>query len=165
MYMQMGGNPGDGATWPAQTGAADAAKALGVKLIEQFSAWQPETMIDQFSEAWPPSRPASSSWAIPGNGAFEDLVKQAVDQGVVVTAGNSPLTELCRSTTARRASAMPASTSTRAASLTAEEDDRVRQAEVRRQGDGVRRCFSQAERGQSDKGLADTLEKAGLKVD
>ena len=25
--------------------------------------------------------------------------------------------------------------------------------------------FSQAERGQSDKGLADTLEKAGLKVD
>jgi simple sugar transport system substrate-binding protein len=30
MYMQMGGNPGDGATWARQTGAADAAKAFGI---------------------------------------------------------------------------------------------------------------------------------------
>ena len=38
MYMQMGGNPGDGATLARQTGAAAAAKALGVdSLNEQFS--------------------------------------------------------------------------------------------------------------------------------
>ena len=30
IYMQMGGNPGDGATLARQTGAAAAAKALGV---------------------------------------------------------------------------------------------------------------------------------------
>ena len=51
MYMQMGGNPGDGATLARQTGAAQAAEAFGVDLKEQFSAWAPETMINQFKEA------------------------------------------------------------------------------------------------------------------
>ena len=52
IYMQMGGNPGDGATLARQTGAAAAAKALGVdQLNEQFSAWAPEKMIDQFKQA------------------------------------------------------------------------------------------------------------------
>jgi simple sugar transport system substrate-binding protein len=37
MYMQMGGNPGDGATLARQTGAKQAADALGVQLNEQFS--------------------------------------------------------------------------------------------------------------------------------
>jgi simple sugar transport system substrate-binding protein len=39
MYMQMGGNAGDGATLARQTGAAQAAKALGIELKEQFSTW------------------------------------------------------------------------------------------------------------------------------
>ena len=51
MYMQMGGNAGDGATLARQTGAAQAAEALGVDLKEQFSAWAPETMINHFKEA------------------------------------------------------------------------------------------------------------------
>ena len=52
IYMQMGGNPGDGATLARQTGAAAAAQALGVdQLNEQFSGWAPETMIDQFKQA------------------------------------------------------------------------------------------------------------------
>jgi simple sugar transport system substrate-binding protein len=41
MYMQMGGNPGDGATLARQTGAKEAAEALGVDLKSQFSAWPP----------------------------------------------------------------------------------------------------------------------------
>ena len=45
MYMQMGGNAGDGATLARQTGAKEAAEALGVDLKSQFSAWAPETMI------------------------------------------------------------------------------------------------------------------------
>ena len=51
MYIQMGGNPGDGTTLARQTGAEQAAAALGVQLKEQFSAWAPETMINQFKEA------------------------------------------------------------------------------------------------------------------
>ena len=51
IYMQMGGNAGDGATLARQTGAKEAAEALGVDLKSQFSAWAPETMINQFKEA------------------------------------------------------------------------------------------------------------------
>src|SRR5690349_13920151 len=52
IYMQMGGNAGDGATLARQTGAAAAAQALGVdSLNEQFSGWAPETMLEQFKQA------------------------------------------------------------------------------------------------------------------
>ena len=51
MYMQMGGNPGDGATLARQTGRRRPPKRFGVELKAQFSAWAPETMITQFKEA------------------------------------------------------------------------------------------------------------------
>src|SRR5215469_15235829 len=89
MYMQMGGNPGDGTTLARQTGAAAAAKALGLdKLSSQFSAWAPETMIAQFKEAMAANPSCIAIMGHPGNDAFSDLVKQAVDKGIVVTDGN-----------------------------------------------------------------------------
>src|SRR5215831_16236946 len=95
IYMQMGGNPGDGATLARQTGAAAAATALGVdKLNAQFSAWAPETMIAQFKEALAAKPSCIVIMGHPGSDAFAPLVKQAVDQGIVVTNGNSPLTPL-----------------------------------------------------------------------
>ena len=94
MYMQMGGNPGDGATLARQTGAAQAAKAFGVDLKEQFSAWAPETMINQFTEAVAAQPDCIEIMGHPGSAAFRDIVKQAVDSGIVVTVGNSPMTDL-----------------------------------------------------------------------
>ena len=94
MYMQMGGNAGDGATLARQTGAAQAAEALGVDLKEQFSAWAPETMINQFKEAVAAKPTCIEIMGHPGSAAFHDLVKGAVDQGIVVTVGNSPMTDL-----------------------------------------------------------------------
>ena len=94
MYMQMGGNPGDGATLARQTGAAEAAAAMGVELKAQFSAWAPETMIKQFKEAMAAKPNCIEIMGHPGGTAFHDLVKQATDQGTVVTDGNSPLTDL-----------------------------------------------------------------------
>jgi ABC-type sugar transport system substrate-binding protein len=85
MYMQMGGNPGDGATLARQTGAAEAARALGVQLNEQFSAWAPETMINHFKEAVAAQPDCIEIMGHPGSAAFRDLVAQAVDQGIVVT--------------------------------------------------------------------------------
>ena len=41
MYMQMGGNAGS-ATWARTNGALAAGEAFGIKIIEQYSAWQPE---------------------------------------------------------------------------------------------------------------------------
>lgn len=164
IYMQMGGNPGDGATLARQTGAAAAAKALGVdKLNSQFSAWAPETMLAQFKEALA-ARPACIViMGHPGSDAFADLVKQAVGQGIVVTDGNSPLTPLQKEFGPKgfgyagvdlyAGGTLTAQNMITAGHLKAGDEAMVY---------GV---FSQAERGQSEKGLADTLEKAGLKVD
>ncbi len=164
IYMQMGGNPGDGATLARQTGAAAAAAALGVdKLNSQFSAWAPETMLAQFKEALAAKPSCIVIMGHPGSDAFAPLVKQAVDQGIVVTDGNSPLTPLQKEF--GTAGFGYAGVDLYAGgTLTAQN---MIAAGHLKSGDEamVYGVFSQAERGQSEKGLADTLEKAGLKVD
>src|SRR5205085_237295 len=164
IYMQMGGNPGDGATLARQTGAAAAAKALGVdKLNSQFSAWAPETMLAQFKEALA-ARPACIViMGHPGSDAFADLVKQAVGQGIVVTDGNSPLTPLQKEY-GPKGFGYAGVDLYAGGTLTAQN---MIAAGRLKSGDEamVYGVFSQAERGQSEKGLAETLEKAGLKVD
>jgi len=164
MYMQMGGNPGDGATLARQTGAAAAAKALGLdKFNTQFSAWAPETMIAQFKEAMAANPSCIGIMGHPGNDAFGDLVKQAVDKGIVVTDGNAPLSQLQKEY-GPRGFGYAGVELYEGGKLTALE---MIKAGNLKSGDRamVYGVFSQAERGQSEKGLADTLEKAGLKVD
>jgi simple sugar transport system substrate-binding protein len=162
MYMQMGGNPGDGATLARQTGAKEAAEALGVELKPQFSAWAPETMINQFKEAMAARPNCIEIMGHPGSTAFHDLVKQAVDEGIVVTSGNSPLTDL-QNEFGPKGFGYAGVDLYQGGALTA----KAMLAQGLKSGDEamVYGVFSQAERGQSEKGLADTLEKAGLKVD
>lgn len=164
IYMQMGGNPGDGATLARQTGAAAAARSLGVdKLNAQFSAWAPETMIEQFKQAMAATPACIVIMGHPGNEAFRDLVKQAVNRGIVVTDGNAPLSEL-QTDYGPRGFGYAGVELYEGGKLTALE---MIKAGKLKSGDKamVYGVFSQAERGQSEKGLADTLEKAGLKVD
>ncbi len=162
MYMQMGGNAGDGATLARQTGAAQAADALGVTLKAQFSAWAPETMIAQFKEAMAAKPDCIEIMGHPGAVAFHDLVKQAVDQGIVVTSGNAPLTPLMNEFGPKGFGYAGVDLAVGGA-LTAD----AMLAQGLKAGDEavVWGIFSQAERGVSEKSLADTLEKAGLKVD
>ena len=72
MYMQMGGNAGDGATLARQTGATQAAAAFGVDLKAQFSAWAPETMINQFKDAVAAKPTCIEIMGHPGGTAFHD---------------------------------------------------------------------------------------------
>ncbi len=162
MYMQMGGNPGDGATLARQTGAKEAAQALGVQVKEQFSKWAPETMIAQFKEALAAKPNCIGIMGHPGSTAFHDLVKQAVEEGIVVTDGNAPLTDLQKEFGPNGFGYAGVDLYAGGA-LTA----KAMLAEGLKAGDEavVWGIFSQAERGISEKGLADTLEKAGLKVD
>lgn len=162
MYMQMGGNPGDGATLARQTGAAQAAEAFGVDLKEQFSAWAPETMINQFKEAVAAKPTCIEIMGHPGSAAFEDLVKGAVDQGIVVTSGNSPMTDL-QNAFGSKGFGYAGVDLYVGGQITANYmiDQGLKSGDEAM----VYGVFSQAERGQSEKGLADTLEKAGLKVD
>ena len=162
MYMQMGGNPGDGATLARQTGAAQAAAAFGVELKAQFSAWAPETMINQFKEAVAAKPDCIEIMGHPGATAFHDIVKSAVDQGIVVTVGNSPMTSL-QDEFKTKGMGYAGVDLYAGGALTAKYMlDQGLKAGDQAMVYGV---FSQAERGQSEKGLADTLEKAGLKVD
>lgn len=94
IYMQMGGNPGGGATLPRTNGAKAAAAAFGVELIEQYSGWLPEEMLNQFREALAADPDCIVIMGHPGSGAFADLVAEAQERGIVVTSGNAPLTEL-----------------------------------------------------------------------
>jgi simple sugar transport system substrate-binding protein len=161
--MQMGGNPGDGATLARQTGAKQAAEAMGVQLNEQFSAWAPETMINQFKEAVAAQPACIEIMGHPGGAAFRDLVKQAKDQGIVVTVGNSPMTDLQEEFGAQGLGYAGVDLYA-GGKLTAEH---MIKTGGLKSGDKamVYGVFSQAERGQSEKGLADTLEAAGLTVD
>lgn len=94
MFFQMGGSPGGGATLPRTNGARAAAEAFGVDLREQYSNWQPETMLNHFREAVAGNADCIEIMGHPGNDAFIDLVQEARDQGILVTSGNAPLSKL-----------------------------------------------------------------------
>jgi simple sugar transport system substrate-binding protein len=91
VYMQMGGNQGDPSTLARTNGAKAAAAALGIKLIEQYSGWDSQKMIDQFKEAIAASPDGIVIMGHPGEDAMTPLVEQAVGMGIVVTSGNNPL--------------------------------------------------------------------------
>ena len=94
VYMQMGGNQGDPSTLARTNGAKAAAKALGIKLIEQYSGWDSQKMIDQFKEAIAASPDGIVIMGHPGEDAMAPLVEQAVGMGIVVTSGNNPLPKI-----------------------------------------------------------------------
>ncbi|HET9594786.1 MAG TPA: substrate-binding domain-containing protein [Anaeromyxobacteraceae bacterium] len=163
MYFQMGGNPGDGSTLPRTTGARAAAAAFGVKLVEQYSGWQPEVMLNHFREALAASPACIEIMGHPGSNAFQSLVADAEKRGVVVTSGNSPLTQLEKQYVASGFGYAGVDLY-EGGKLTAQ---KMIEFGGLKKGDkaleyGLR---SQAERGKSDQGLFDTLKAAGLQVD
>jgi simple sugar transport system substrate-binding protein len=91
IYMQMGGTAGDASTLARTNGARAAAAANGVKLIEQYSKWDQQTMIDQFKQALAAKPDGIVIMGHPGEAAFAALVDQAEAEGIIVTSGNNPL--------------------------------------------------------------------------
>jgi simple sugar transport system substrate-binding protein len=91
IYMQCGGTQGDGATLARTNGARAAAAANNVKLIEQYSKWDQQTMIDQFKQAVAAHPDGIEIMGHPGEAAFAALVDDAEAQGIIVTSGNNPL--------------------------------------------------------------------------
>jgi len=163
MYFQMGGNPGDGSTLPRTNGARAAAAAFGVKLVEQYSGWQPEVMLNHFREALAASPGCIEIMGHPGAAAFASLVADAEKRGVVVTSGNSPLTQLKDQYVANGFGY---------AGVDLYEGGRLTALKMIEFGGLKKRdkaleygLRAQAERGRSDQGLYDALQAAGLEVD
>jgi simple sugar transport system substrate-binding protein len=94
IYMQMGGTAGDPSTLARTNGARAAAEDLGIELHEQYSGWDPQTMLDQFREAMAASPDGIVIMGHPGEDAFGPLVDEAESQGIIVTSGNNPLPTL-----------------------------------------------------------------------
>jgi simple sugar transport system substrate-binding protein len=162
IYMQMGGQPGEPPVLPRTNGAKAAAAALGATLNEQYSSWQPENMLQQFREAVAAKPDCIVIMGHPGNDAFADLVADAVAQGIVVTSNNSPLNDLLPQYQSKGFGYAGVDLYEGGA-ITA----RAMIAAGLKEGDHVLEYgnFSLGDRGLSDKGLADTLEKAGIVVD
>jgi simple sugar transport system substrate-binding protein len=90
VYMQMGGNAGDGSTLARTNGAKAAAAALNIKLVEQYSGWDNQKMIDQFKEAVAAKPDGIVIMGHPGGDAFSALIDDAESQGIIITDGNNP---------------------------------------------------------------------------
>ncbi|MBN1303115.1 MAG: substrate-binding domain-containing protein [Anaerolineales bacterium] len=91
VYMQMGGQQGDPSTLARTNGAKAAAEALGIELIEQYSGWDSQVMIDQFKEAIAANPDGIVIMGHPGEDAMGSLVDQAREMGIIVTSNNNPL--------------------------------------------------------------------------
>ncbi len=161
IYMQMGGNPGDGATLARQTGAADAGHAFGIHVIEQFSAWNPETMLTQFRQALAAHPTCIAVTGHPGDAAFGPLIAQAEKAGIIVTTGNTPLPSTQKDYLAHGFGYAGVDLYVGGA-ITAQAllDAGLKSGDTALEY-GV---FNETQRSQSDRGVRDTLEKAGVKV-
>lgn len=162
IYMQMGGTEGDPSTLARTNGAKAAAEALGVTLIEQYSAWTPEKMIVQFKQAMAASPDGIVIMGHPGEGAFEAIVAEAIGRGIIVTSGNNPLPTL-QAKYQHLGFGYAGAQLYSGGYLTGE-------AMVRaglKAGDKalVYGLFSQAGRSQSPQGMVDALTEAGLIVE
>ncbi len=94
VYMQMGGTAGDASTLARTMGAREAAEHLNIELHEQYSGWDPQTMIQQFREAIAASPDGIVIMGHPGEDAMRPLVEEAIEAGIIVTSGNNPLPTL-----------------------------------------------------------------------
>lgn len=162
IYFQCGGPAGGPATIARTNGARDAAKAFGVRLIEQYSQWQPERMIDQFKEALAASPTGIEIMGHPGSDAFAPLVAEARAKGIIVTSGNAPLTELYNQYVGQGFGY---------AGVDLYDGGRITAQNMvkagLKSGDKVLvyGLMAEAERGMSTRGMFDTLKEAGCNVD
>ena len=163
IYMQMGGPPGGPATLPRANGAKDAARHLGADLVEQYSGWLPDVMIQQFREAAAASPDCIVIMGHPGVDAFQDLVDEARADGIRVTVNNTPLTSLQEQYGAA---------GTGYAGVILYDGGYLTAQQMITQGGLeagdkalVYGLLGQAERGESTRGLKEGLEEAGVEVD
>jgi simple sugar transport system substrate-binding protein len=89
VYMQMGGHQGDGTTLARTMGARAAAEALGIELVEQYSGWDMQLMINHFNEALAADPDGIVIMGHPGYDALAPLVAEAIGRGIIVTSGNN----------------------------------------------------------------------------
>jgi len=158
-----GGTQGGGFETVVYNGAKAAEAAFGPTVTYQWSDWDPNKMVTQFQQALATKPDGIAIMGHPGDDAFDPLIKQAMDQNILVTVMNTELPKAEAQYASQGLGYVGAVLYDAGAALANEAISRG----GLKSGD---RAFvwgleSQAGRGERTKGIHETLEKAGLKVD
>lgn len=158
-----GGSPGGPFATVVYNGAVQAAADLGPNVEYVWSDWNPERMVTQFAEAAATSPDGIAIMGHPGDDAFQAVVDDAREQGIIVTSQNTTLPELEAKYSSSGFGYVGAELYSAGYSLGQEAVSRFDLQE----GDKamVWGLLAQAGRGQRTQGVIDALEEAGLVVD
>ncbi len=89
-----GGPPGGPFASVVHNGAVAAAADLGANMEVVWSDWNPEQMVTQFAEAAATQPDGIAIMGHPGDDAFQAVVDDAREQGIIVTSQNTTLPQL-----------------------------------------------------------------------
>ena len=158
-----GGTAGGGFETVVYNGAKAAEAAFGPKVTYQWSDWDPNKMITQFQQAMATKPDGIAVMGHPGDDAFDPLIKQAEDQGILVTVMNTELPKAEAAYATKGLGYVGAVLHDAGAALA---DEAIARGGLK-SGD---RAFvwglkAQAGRGERTQGIIDALTKAGLTVD
>jgi len=144
-------------------GAKQAAEDIGAKVDYVWSDWDPQKMIQQFREAVATKPDGIAVMGHPGDEAFDPLIKQAEEQGIIVTSDNTPLPKAQALYASKGFGYVGADLYQAGWDL----GTRAVQQFNLKAGDRamVWGLLSQPTRGERTKGAIDALKKLGLKVD
>lgn len=158
-----GGSEGDAFASIVYNGAKLAAQQTGCKVDYVWSDWNPQKMVQQFSEAIARRPTGISIMGHPGEQALAPLVDQARKAGIIVTDANVDLPSIEAKYNADGFGYAGALQYSAGAGL----GRAALKACGLKSGDEafLWGLLGQAGRGQRTKGIKDELEKAGIKVD
>ncbi len=144
-------------------GAVQAQADLGADVEYVWSDWDPQKMIQQFSEVAATHPDGIAVMGHPGDEAFDPLIEQAEADGIIVTSQNTELPNMIAAYASAGFGYVGASNYTAGHDLGAEAVRRFGlQAGERAMVWGL---LSQPTRGLRSQGVIDALEEAGLTVD
>lgn len=158
-----GGTQGGGFETVVYNGAKAAEAAFGPDVTYQWSDWDPSKMVTQFQEAMATSPDGIAVMGHPGDDAFDPLIDDAMSQGILVTVMNTELFKAEEKYAAQGTGYVGAVLYDAGAAL-------AKEAMARGNLQSGDRVFvwgllSQPGRGERTKGIVETLENAGMKVD
>ncbi len=94
VWFDSGGPVGGPYNTIVANGAKQAATDLGCELTLVYSDWSPEKMIENFKNGLAMNPDGMVIYGSPGDDAYEPLVREAIDRGIVVTAIDTELPRL-----------------------------------------------------------------------
>lgn len=163
IYFDTGGPVGGTYNTIVQNGAAQAAADLGCSVEFMYSDWSPQKMIENFKKALASSPDGIVVMGHPGDDAYEPFIKEAEDNGIIVTATDTELPGLTERYQASGFGYTGVDNKARGRILATEAINRFGLAK----GDRalVWGLKSQPTRGLSTVGIIEVLEAAGIVVD